>query len=311
MNIRLYARLAACAVTFALASANVAAQFVSGQTLTAAALNAALAAPTITGGSIIGVPGSFTALSSSGQVIAGYGNPIFNANDTSGSGIAKFALSSTGSLVWDILKGSGASGNFFIERYNAGVFVDNPIQIANSSGIVTMIDGAAFGGATSVSYANSVLTVNDSSGSSGASFQINSGGSPLWEMKKSSSNQFSVGRYVSGTFTDNPISIANATGIVGMADGLTVKGATVLGNLVGTSSSIGGSALAAAACATGTVSISGATTAMAVAVSPVANPGTGYVWEGYVSAAGTATVNVCAIAAGTPTATTYNVRVIQ
>lgn len=81
--------------------------------------------------------------------------------------------------------------------------------------------------------------------------------------------------------------------------------------LTGTTTSIGGSALAAGACASGTVSITNSTTAMAVAVSPVTNPGTGFTWQGYVSAAGTVTVEVCAISAGTPTASTYNVRVIQ
>jgi hypothetical protein len=35
------------------------------------------------------------------------------------------------------------------------------------------------------------------------------------------------------------------------------------------------------------------------------------VWRPYVSAAGTVTVKVCAAVAGTPTASTYNVRVIQ
>lgn len=40
-------------------------------------------------------------------------------------------------------------------------------------------------------------------------------------------------------------------------------------------------------------------------------PGTISVSQGYVSSSGTVTVQVCAIVAGTPTSTTYNVRVIQ
>ncbi|HMG84948.1 MAG TPA: hypothetical protein VK574_04365 [Terracidiphilus sp.] len=83
--------------------------------------------------------------------------------------------------------------------------------------------------------------------------------------------------------------------------------------LSGTTGPIGGSALAAGACATGTVSIRGATASMVAAVSPAGgtSPGTGYVWEAQVTNSGTVTVSVCAIAAGSPTRTTYNVRVIQ
>lgn len=81
--------------------------------------------------------------------------------------------------------------------------------------------------------------------------------------------------------------------------------------LTATSSSIGGSALLAGACAQGTVTVSEATTSMAVIVSPNTYPGDGTVWEAFVSAANTVTVKVCAILALTPTASTYNVRVIK
>lgn len=83
--------------------------------------------------------------------------------------------------------------------------------------------------------------------------------------------------------------------------------------LTATTASIGGSALAAGTCTTGTVAVTNSTTAMAVAVSPAADPGTGFTWEGWVSAAGTVTVRLCNITAGslTPTAEAYNVRVIQ
>ncbi|MGA7785596.1 MAG: glycosyl hydrolase family 28-related protein, partial [Candidatus Acidiferrales bacterium] len=83
--------------------------------------------------------------------------------------------------------------------------------------------------------------------------------------------------------------------------------------LSGTSSSIGGSSLAAGACTTGTASVAGATTSMAVAASPAADPGTGFTWNAWVSSAGTVTVRVCnvSISSATPTATNYNVRVIQ
>lgn len=81
--------------------------------------------------------------------------------------------------------------------------------------------------------------------------------------------------------------------------------------LTGTTGSIGGGALLAGACTSGTVSITSSTTAMAVIATPVTYPGDGIIWHGYVSTNGTVTVKVCAAVAATPTASTYNVRVVQ
>jgi hypothetical protein len=81
--------------------------------------------------------------------------------------------------------------------------------------------------------------------------------------------------------------------------------------LTGTTGSIGGGLLAAGTCASGTAAVTGATTAMAVAASPVTYPGDGSTWLAYVSAGGTVTVKVCALVAVTPGASAYNVRVLQ
>ena len=81
--------------------------------------------------------------------------------------------------------------------------------------------------------------------------------------------------------------------------------------LTGTTGSIGGSALTAGACTSGTVTVNGATTSMVAEASPVTYPGDGMAWRAYVSAANTVTVSVCADVAGTPTASAYNVRVLQ
>lgn len=81
----------------------------------------------------------------------------------------------------------------------------------------------------------------------------------------------------------------------------------------GTTASIGGGALLAGACTAETqVTITGATTSMAVAVSPAtgASPGANVTWAGRVSAADTVQVKVCEGIAGTPTAMAYNVRVL-
>jgi hypothetical protein len=50
---------------------------------------------------------------------------------------------------------------------------------------------------------------------------------------------------------------------------------------------------------------------MAVVATPATYPGDGMEWKPYVSSAGVVTVKVCADVAGTPTASMYNVRVIQ
>jgi hypothetical protein len=116
-----------------------------------------------------------------------------------------------------------------------------------------------------------------------------------------------------GTGTTNAtVTIGGGSNAVTLnATTLTLQGAAYKPTLSGTSASLGGSALLAGACTTGTVSITGATTSMVVNVTPVTYPGAGVEWEGYVSAAGTVTVTVCGIIAVTPTASTYNVRVQQ
>lgn len=81
--------------------------------------------------------------------------------------------------------------------------------------------------------------------------------------------------------------------------------------LAGSTASTGGSVLAAAACTSGTATVTGATTSMVAVASPVTYPGDGIQWQAYVSSANTVTVKVCALALLTPTTSVYNVRVIQ
>jgi hypothetical protein len=86
-------------------------------------------------------------------------------------------------------------------------------------------------------------------------------------------------------------------------------------NLTGTTGSIGGGALGAGACTTGTVAVTSSTTGMAVSVSPASDPQVdsthAVYWMGWVSTAGTVTVRVCAVLATTPNSVVYNVRVLQ
>lgn len=85
---------------------------------------------------------------------------------------------------------------------------------------------------------------------------------------------------------------------------------TVASVLTATTGTITPGILIAGACGSGTVAVTSSTTAMPVAVSANTYPGDGVVAFGYVSSNGTVTVKVCAIVGLTPTASTYNVRVI-
>jgi hypothetical protein len=118
-----------------------------------------------------------------------------------------------------------------------------------------------------------------------------------------------------GNATDNPSYTFLGSGTVTFNGGAAsnVSGKSIV-PLVGTSASIGGSALAAGACSAGTATVTGAAAGMASIATPNADPDstltTGIAIYSFISASNTVTIRVCAIVAVTPTATTYNVRVI-
>ena len=102
---------------------------------------------------------------------------------------------------------------------------------------------------------------------------------------------------------------ANAAHVLtGAGTWATVPGAP----LTGVSGSLGGSPVLTGVCISGTVSVPGATTAMAVIATPTAYPGDGFLWKAYVSASDTITVKECNFTSGTltPTASTFQVRVL-
>jgi hypothetical protein len=83
--------------------------------------------------------------------------------------------------------------------------------------------------------------------------------------------------------------------------------------LSGTTGSLGGSSVGAGVCISGTITITGAATTMDAHATPATYPGDGFVWSAYVSSSNTVTVKICNFTSGslTPTASTYNVRVLQ
>ena len=92
-----------------------------------------------------------------------------------------------------------------------------------------------------------------------------------------------------------------------------LKAANFAGILGGTTGTIGGSALAAGSCANGSVPVANAVAGSPVAVSASDGslPSGLTTLSAAVTAPGTVTVQVCAVAAVTPAAKTYNVRVLQ
>jgi hypothetical protein len=115
-----------------------------------------------------------------------------------------------------------------------------------------------------------------------------------------SANRFTI---VGTPSTQRFITLPDASGTVAYTSQLP---------LAGTSGSIGGSALAAGQCASGTVAVAGATTSMTAVASAAGgtDPGDGFDVRATVTGSGSVLVRVCALVAGTPAATTYNVRVL-
>lgn len=178
------------------------------------------------------------------------------------------------------------------------------------------ISSTATTGAGGIAFTNSGMTLTNSSGGT----ILNVGGTTGVDVINNGyMTEASLTGYVSCNGTASRCTASNAltpssvvaTGVVNGQGGIQSNGVAILPTLSGTSASIGGSALAAGACASGTVSITGAATTMAVQATPATYPGDGIFWHGYVSSAGSVTVKVCASVAATPTASTYNVRVIQ
>jgi hypothetical protein len=140
-----------------------------------------------------------------GQVNVAYTNAIINANDTSGTGIAKYEFTSNGTLVWDILKGSGATGGFFIERYNAGAFVDNPFQISNVTGVVTMVDGISGSPIGASSPSTGAFTTLSATGN----FTPSQTNGIVGTTTNNNANAGSVGEFV--TATNSAVSLTSGT----------------------------------------------------------------------------------------------------
>lgn len=120
-----------------------------------------------------------------------------------------------------------------------------------------------------------------------------------------------IGNVSQGLIWGSPTGTDEGAGTGNFAGGVFDNGVRIKTVLTGTTGSIGGSLLAAGACSSGTVSITGAVAGMAIDATPNTYPGDGTYMAPPTVSSGVVTVRICAAVAGTPTASTYNVRVLQ
>lgn len=224
-----------CGTSFALTSGNLG-QFAS---TTSAQLAAIISNETGTGVLVFGTAPTLIGASITAGAGLSYSNPQFSVSDTSSSNKAVVQFQKNGASVWNI-GNSSTAGTFALDRFVSGAYVDSPITASNSTGAITMVDGVtntpvsgstgsftalSSSGATSVAYTSPVFAINDTSGTGFPVFYFQKSGANVWGLtNNSATGALTINRYVSGTLVDNPISIANGTGIVSMADGLTVTG---------------------------------------------------------------------------------------
>jgi len=250
---------------------------------------------------IINLPSNGSVPTVVGTVWGGTNNSLYGQNLFNGCTIFKYPqYSASKEQYWCMGAGNGGSStalNIYSGDPNTAALrfalfsgsssathfqVFSPVDGAT---IVADLQGNTFGNAV-----NFLAPVNPANG------YVNIGGNLRFENGAATSGHyFQFGGTPSGART---ITWPDASGTVAYV-------------LSGTSGSLGGSALTAGTCSSTTVTISGATTSMTATASPASDPGSGYYWLAFVSASNTVTVRICAAASGTPTSTTYNVRVIQ
>lgn len=160
---------------------------------------------------------------------SGSGFTCANSIALTSSGLNQFAATTSAQLA-SIVSDETGTGSL--------VFGTNPT-----------IAGATFTGALGASFNSASFTLNDAGGTGFPALFINKAGVNVWAFSNnSSSGLFTLNRYVSGTLTDSPISVSNSTGLVTIADGLSVTGpvsGSGFSNYLASPPAIGGTAPAA------------------------------------------------------------------
>lgn len=134
----------------------------------------------------------------------------------------------------------------------------------------------------------------------------------LWPQNSGTSISNGIGA-PSGACVSGSVYTDSANGNAWTCTGSAWKLGATSGVMTGTTGSIGGGALLAGACANGTATVTGAATGMPAMATPSDGTniaGIGASITATVTSSNTVTVSVCALIALTPTAKTYNVRVV-
>lgn len=104
---------------------------------------------------------------------------------------------------------------------------NSALQWASGTGFTCYGSSAVLGSNTFtgnqvLAFSGPQVTLNDTSGTGQDGIYFQENGTPVWAIKNASgaTGSFQVTRYVSGTNTDNPISVYNSTGLVTLADGI-------------------------------------------------------------------------------------------
>jgi hypothetical protein len=240
---KLFALLALLALLPGLVFGQVATTFAPGQTLTAAQLNNAFAQAVALSGSVMSGPLTVPTLTVTGTATLPAGSVSASAISPTGS-TAGQAIVSTGPTTAPAWGGIGVSGIAAIAANsvvaNATSASASPTAFAMPScstsssslqwtsgtgftcyGNSASLTGATFTGGVKLQYSGATFLLNDTSGSAQYGFGYQNNGTALWALWASdSSSAWYLQRFVSGSAVDNPISVANATGVVTLADGL-------------------------------------------------------------------------------------------
>ena len=248
------------------------------------------------------------------------GSMFFKTDAPSGANL----YGCTATSVWTLLSG-GSSGagdtNCVASNVGGSLQISIPCVVWLGTTSYTLAGSASFtpvsGTGTARFYlsAAGVFTAgSDAAGSCNSSCAY-AAGVPVYPVDAVPLAHASITNGVLGSITDDrgpergsPVEAGPGV-LIGVTGGVTTISAQQ--PLTGSTSNIGGAALGAGACTSGTATINGAASGMVSLAAPNTYPGDGVVWKAYVSSANNVTVAVCAIVASTPVASTYNVRVNQ